>query len=126
MISIQRHAETKELVVMITSGKNTSYINASTANNDAHLHQMIGSTAQAMGQSWEYAVDNYDFLYRKLFDLSRERKRRLQQIEIPDNLINDYRQFSAIRNIILSGGILTLEEIYWWDYMIRKYKLGCI
>lgn len=123
MISIQRNEENKDLIVMITTGKNTSYINASAANNKAHLEQMIGSSAQAMGRSWMNAVEEYDALYRKLTTLSKERKRRLQNVVIPDEIVNDYCIFAGVRNHLLSNGILTLEEIFWFDWFCRKHNL---
>ena len=123
MISIQRNEENKDLIVMITTGKNTSYINSSTATNKAHLEQLIGSAAQAMGRSWMNAVEEYDALYRKLTTLSKERKRRIQNVTIPDNIVNDYCIFAGVRNHLLSDGILTLEEIFWIDWFMRKHKL---
>lgn len=123
MISIQRNEENKDLIVMITTGKNTSYINSSTATNKAHLEQLIGSAAQAMGRSWMNAVEEYDALYRKLVTLSKERKRRLQNVVIPDEIVNDYCIFAGVRNHLLSDGILTLEEIFWFDWFCRKHKL---
>ena len=81
MISIHRNCETKKLEIMITSDNNTSYVVYDNANNSTHLHQMIGSCAQAMGLDWDQACDEFDAMWNKLLKLSKERKRRLEMIE---------------------------------------------
>lgn len=122
MISIHRNCETKKLEIMITSDNNTSYVVYDDANNSTHLHQLIGSCAQAMGLDWDKACEEFDAMWNKLLKLSRERKRRMEKIK-PDMAINDCVSFEYVYFTLLGDGVLTLHEIYWLDYYVRKHKL---
>lgn len=122
MISIHRNCETKKLEIMITSDNNTSYVAYDNANNSHHLHQMIGSCAQATGMDWDQACEEFDAIWTKLQKLSKERKRRMEMIK-PDMAINDCVSFEYVYFTLLGDGVLTLHEIYWLDFYTRKHKL---
>lgn len=122
MISIHRNCETKKLEIMITSDNNTSYVTYDNANNSHHLHQMIGSCAYAMGLDWDQACEEFDAMWNTLLKLSRERKRRMEKIK-PDIVINDCVSFEYVYFTLLGDGVLTLHEIFWLDYYVRKHKL---
>ncbi len=123
MISIHRNMETKKLEIMITSDNNTSYVTYNNANNSTHLHQMIGSCAQAMGLDWDQACEEFDSMWNKLLKLSRERKRRIEKIK-PDVVMDmNCVSLEYIYFTLLGDGVLTLHEIFWTDFYTRKYKL---
>jgi len=123
MISIHRNSETKKLEIMITNDSNTSYVVYDNANNSHHLHQMIGSCAQAMGMDWDQACEEFDAMWNKLLKLSRERKRRLEKIK-PDVILDtDCVSLEYVYFTLLGDGVLTLHEIFWLDFYVRKNKL---
>lgn len=123
MISIHRNCDTKKLEIMLTSDGNTSYVTYDDATNSHHLHQMIGSCAQAMGMDWDSACEEFDAMWCKLQKLSKERKRRLSFLKPDDVRGNDCVSFEYIYLTLLAGGVLTLHEIFWLDYYVRKHKL---
>lgn len=123
MISIHRNIETKKLEIMITSDSNTSYVVYDNANNSAHLHQMIGSCAQAMALDWDQACEEFDAMWNKLLKLSKERKRRLQTIQPSQMLVHECESLDFIYFTLMADGVLTLHEIYWMDFYTRKHKL---
>lgn len=123
MISIHRNSETKKLEIMITNDNNTSYVTYDNANNSHHLHQMIGSCAQAMGMDWDQACEEFDAMWNKLLKLSRERKRRIEKIK-PDVIYDtDCVSLEYVYFTMLGDGVLTLHEIFWLDFYVRKNKL---
>lgn len=122
MISIHRNCETKKLEIMITSDNNTSYVVYDNANNSTHLHQMIGSCAQAMGLDWDQACEEFDAMWNKLLKLSRERKRRLESIPPAKLLDHDCQSFEFVYFTLMADGVLTLHEIFWADYYLRRNK----
>ena len=123
MISIHRNIETKKLEIMITSDSNTSYVVYDDANNSTHLHQMIGSCAKAMSLDWDQACDEFDAMWCKLIKLSKERKRRIEKIK-PDYVMkNDCVSFEYVYFTLLGDGVLTLHEIFWLDFYMRKNKI---
>lgn len=123
MISIHRNCETKKLEIMITSDNNTSYVVYDNANNSTHLHQMIGSCAQAMGMDWDQACAEFDAMWTKLQKLSKERKRRIQLIPPKDLLEKSCDSLEFVYFTLAADGVLTLHEIFWIDYYLRKHKL---
>jgi len=123
MISIHRNCETKKLEIMITNDNNTSYVTYDNAMNSHHLHQTIGSCAQAMGMDWDQACEEFDAMWNKLLKLSRERKRRLEKIK-PDVIYDtDCVSLEYVYFTLLGDGVLTLHELFWLDYFTRKHRL---
>lgn len=125
MISIHRDKNHLGLVAVIFTCRNVATININSATNHAHLQQMIGASAQALGLDWAESVDEYQKLYRALVSLSRERKRRLNMIEIEDNRISS-NDFWPIWQRLICDGVLTMDEIFWLDNFWRENKLGSI
>lgn len=123
MISIHRNCETKKLEIMITRDNNTSYVVYDNANNSHHLHQMIGSCAQAIGLDWDLACEEFDAVWCKLMKLSKERKRRIEKIKPDCVMENNCVSFEYVYFTLLGDGVLTLHEIFWLDYYTRKNKL---
>jgi len=93
------------------------------ATNEKHLEQMIGASAQALGLDWHENVEEYHKLYRAMISLSRERKRRINMIEIEDSRISS-NDFWPIWQRLISDGVLTMDEIFWFDNFWRESKLG--
>lgn len=122
MISIHRNIETKDLEIMITSDTNTSYIKYATATNETHLHQLIGSSARAMGLSWDDAVSQFDDMYAKLKKLSKERKRRIENIN-PMKEMSKNESFDFVYFTLIANGVLTLHEVHWLDWYVKRNKL---
>lgn len=123
MISIHRNCENKKLEIMLISDGNTSCVAYDDATNSQHLHQMIGSCAQAMGMDWGQTCEEFDAMWCKLQKLSKERKRRLSFLKPDDVRENDCVSFEYIYFTLLAGGVLTLHEVFWLDYYVRKHKL---
>ena len=123
MISIHRNSETRKLEIMITNDNNTSYVTYDNAMNSHHLHQMIGSCAQAMGMDWDQACEEFDAMWNKLIKLSKERKRRLEKIK-PDVILDtDCVSLEYVYFTLLGDGVLTLHELFWLDFYVRRNKL---
>lgn len=123
MISIHRNIDTKDLVIMISSDNNTSYIQYASATNSSHLHQMIGSAARAMSLSWDDAIEQYEDMYNKLVKLSKERKRRVENIKPLVGVLWENESFDFVYFTLLANGVLTLHEIFWLDYYVKRNKL---
>src|SRR5690349_23523313 len=125
MISIHRNAKTKKLEVMITSGNGVSYIKTDQANSEEHLKQMIGGAAQTLSPSsptaWDDAVQECECLWEVLRKLSKERKRRVENIR-PDSLPEN-EGFEFLYFTLIAGGVITFHEIFWLDWYMRKNKL---
>jgi len=58
-----------------------------------------------------------------MISLSRERKRRINMIEIEDTRISS-NDFWPIWQRLISDGVLTMDEIFWFDNFWRENKLG--
>jgi len=126
MITIHREKNSHNgLVVMISTCKNIAKIDMTAATNEKHLEQMIGASAQALGIDWAESVEEYQKLYRALVSLSRERKRRINMIEIEDSRISS-NDFWPIWQRLICDGVLTMDEIFWFDNFWRENKLGSI
>ena len=123
MISIHRDKNHLGLVAVVFSGKNVAFINMNSATNHAHLQQMIGASAQALGLDWADSVEEFNKLNSALISLSRERKRRINSIKIEDAKISS-NDFWPIWQRLISDGILTMDEIFWLDNFWRESKLG--
>ena len=123
MISINRDKNHLGLVAVVFSGKNVAFINMNSATNHAHLQQMIGASAQALGLDWADSVEEFNKLNSALISLSRERKRRINSIKIEDAKISS-NDFWPIWQRLISDGILTMDEIFWLDNFWRESKLG--
>lgn len=118
MISIHRHPDTKQMIVMLTVGSNANYLQMPPADTDNKLiEQMIGSCAKLCGGNWEQQVEKFNEQYRTIIFLSKERKRRVKNIS---NITEDLRWF---HDHLVSNGILTMSEIHWFDWYTRKHRL---
>ena len=123
MISIHRDKNHLGLVAVVFTGKNVAFININSATNHAHLQQMIGASAQALGLDWADSVEEFNKLNSALISLSRERKRRINSIKIEDVKISS-NDFWPIWQRLIRDGILTMDEIFWLDNFWRENKLG--
>lgn len=123
MISIHRDKNHLGLVAVIFTCRNVATININSATNHAHLQQMIGASAQALGLDWADSVEEFNKLNSALISLSRERKRRINSIKIEDAKISS-NDFWPIWQRLISDGILTMDEIFWLDNFWRESKLG--
>lgn len=72
---------------------------------------------------WDQACAEFDAVWCKLLKLSKERKRWLLFLKTDDVLENDCVKFNYMHFTLLAGGVLTLHEIVWLDYYLRKHKL---
>ena len=123
MITIHRDKDHNGLIAMVSTCKNVAKIDMTAATNEKHLEQMIGASAQALGLDWAESVEEYHKLYRAMISLSRERKRRINMIEIEDSRISS-NDFWPIWQRLISDGVLTMDEIFWFDNFWRESKLG--
>jgi len=123
MISIHRDKNHLGLVAVVFSGKNVAFINMNSATNHAHLQQMIGASAQALLLDWSENVAEFNKVYSSLIFLSRERKRRINSIKIEDAKISS-NDFWPVWQRLISDGVLTMDEIFWFDNFWRENKLG--
>ena len=122
MITIHRDKDHNGLIAMVSTCKNVAKIDMTAATNEKHLEQMIGASAQALGLDWHENVEEYHKLYRAMISLSRERKRRINMIEIEDSRISS-NDFWPIWQRLISDGVLTMDEIFWFDNFWRENKL---
>ena len=116
--SIERNTDTKQLEVVFSFNDNLTL--AIPIIEVRKAVPMIVSAAESLGVSYDdinFIVLKFKEMYEELEMYSRYRT----------NIIRKHRICSAQYNDIFftlaCGGVLTMNEIYWFDWYIKKNKL---
>jgi len=116
--SIERNPDTKQLEVVFSFNDNLTL--AIPIIEVRKAVPMIVSAAESLGVSYDdinFIVLKFKEMYEELEMYSRYRT----------NIIRKHRICSAQYNDIFftlaCGGVLTMNEIYWFDWYIKKNKL---
>lgn len=115
--SIERNPDTKQLEVVFSFNDN---LTVTIPIVEGWLTvQMIKAAAES------YGVDNVDFLiskYKVMYD------ELVMHSKYRTNIIRKHRicsaQYSDIFFTLVCGGVLTMSEIYWFDWYIKKNNLS--
>lgn len=115
LLTIERNPETKQLEVVFSFNDNIT-ISIPIVNQELTI-RCIRSTAETLGLDADEFSSQYKQLYKDLETYATYRKKIVQEFCKHKIIYND-----VIRTVIC-GGVLSMSEIYWFDWYVKKNNL---
>jgi len=115
LLTIERNPETKQLEVVFSFNDNIT-ISIPIVNKELTI-RCIRSTAETLGLDSSIFVMQYQDLYQDLIMYSLYRRKIIEKVGFDKIIDND------VFTILLCKGILSMSEIYWFDWYVKKNNL---
>ena len=115
LLTIERNPETKQLEVVFSFNDNIT-ISIPIVNQELTI-RCIRSTAETLGLDADEFANQYKELYADLKTYTAYRKKVVEKIGVSNMIYNQMIQD------IICGGILSMSEIYWFDWYVKKNNL---
>lgn len=115
LLTIERNPETRQLEVVFSFNDNIT-ISIPIVNQELTI-RCIRSTAETLGLDADQFSNQYKELYKDLISYSKYRRKI-----IPKFCINDANCSGIIKDLIC-GSVLSMSEIYWFDWYVKKNNL---
>ena len=116
LLTIERNPDTKQLEVVFSFNDNLTI--AIPIMEDRITIPMIKSAAESLGHDADFYIAQYKVMYKDLVTYSKYRSDIIRKHRICSAQYND------IFFTLACGGVLTMNEIYWFDWYIKKNKLS--
>jgi hypothetical protein len=114
--TIERNPDTKQLEVVFSFNDNITI--SIPIIDEKTTVSMIKSTAESLGLNPDSFISKYKALYAELAMYSKYRSEMLRKHKILSAQYND------IFFTLVCGGVLSMSEIYWFDWYIKKHGLA--
>jgi len=113
--SIERNPDTKQLEVVFSFNDNIT-ISIPIIDQETTIG-MIKSTAESLDLDPYVFIDQYKEIFNDLIMYSKYRRIMIGKISI--------EKFPIVDTIhtLICGGVLSMSEIYWFDWYVKKNKL---
>lgn len=115
LLTIERNPETKQLEVVFSFNDNITI--SIPVSNKGLTVRCIRSTAETLGLDADEFANKYKELYDDLKTYTAYRKKIVEKIGVSNMIYNQIIQE------IICGGILSMSEIYWFDWYVKKNNL---
>lgn len=116
LLTIERNPETRQLEVVFSFNDNIT-ISIPIVNQELTI-RCIRSTAETLGLDADEFENKYKELYADLKTYTAYRKKVLLKIGVVN-----FNLYNSVISEIICGGILSMSEIYWFDWYVKKNNL---
>ena len=113
--TIERNPETKQLEAVFSFNDRVT-ITIPVANNNL-IDEMIQNAAEDFDADSDKIISQFNNHLRDLETYTKYRRKIMSNMDINVNS-------NAVFKLIASGEILTMNEIYWFDYFCKKHGLA--